>query len=299
MTFNKTCKPEDDGAWIKFLVLGTASWGNDYGVMNNSAISLSSIRQVIQLAGTLGVGGLDTAPAYGESESKIGKAGIFNVPVYSKLGKRNGEPKAGIASVENSLSKLGTKTLQGLTFHDAADFLANHRSSVLETTQLKECGKIRSWGVSVYSVEELTNILEVSRPDYVQAPANFFDRRFLDPGVRAMLRSAGGFFQYRSVFLQGILLADKNQIPAFLRRWDRAFQLLEDSHRESQLSKLSYLLSFVISASAGAQLVVGVNSLNQMKDLISTEINFELSMEELGFEEDWLLSLIDPRRWHA
>jgi aryl-alcohol dehydrogenase-like predicted oxidoreductase len=297
MTSNESGKPYCHGPWTKSLVLGTASWGNDYGVMNNAAMPVSSIRQVIQLAQTVGAAGLDTAPAYGESESQIGQAGTFDVPVYSKLSKRNGEPNAGIASVNNSLRKLGIKTLEGLTFHDAADFLANHRSSVLETAQLKELGKIRSWGVSVYSVGELMNILEVSRPDYIQAPANFFDRRFLDPEVRNTMRSAGAYFQYRSVFLQGILLADKNMIPVFFRKWNRAFELLESHCSGSELSRLSFLMSFMISASAGSQLVIGVNSLNHLKDLVSAEINYETSTVELGLEEDWLLPLIDPRRW--
>lgn len=299
MTSNESGKPYGQAVWTKSLVLGTASWGNNYGVMNNSAMPVSSIRQVIRLAQTVGVGGLDTAPAYGESESQIGQAGKFDVPVYSKLSKRNGEPNAAIASVNKSLSKLGIKTLEGLTFHDAADFLANHRSSILETAQLKESGMIRSWGVSVYSVGELMNILEVSRPDYIQAPANFFDRRFLDPEVRNSIRSAGAYFQYRSVFLQGILLADKNKIPEFFRQWDKAFTLLESRCSESQLSRLSFLMSFVISASAGSQLVVGVNSFNHLKDLVSAEINYESSAVELDLEEDWLLPLIDPRRWQG
>lgn len=297
MTSNESGKPYGHEVWTKSLVLGTASWGSNYGVMNNSAIQVSSIRQVIRLAKTVGAAGLDTAPAYGESESQIGEAGTFDVPVYSKLNKRNAEPSAAIASVDNSLRNLGIETLQGLTFHDATDFLAHHKTSVLETSQLKECGKIRSWGVSVYSVQELRSILEVSRPDYIQAPANFFDRRFLDPEVRALMHSAGAYFQYRSLFLQGILLADENKFPAFFGQWEKAFELLRDHCMESHLSTLSYLLSFVVSASTGSQFVVGVNSLSHLKDLVSSEINYELPREELGLEEDWLLPLIDPRRW--
>lgn len=55
------------------LVLGTAQLGGNYGIANTAVnFSIQQRNELLQYALSSGIGYLDTAPGYGDSESIIG-----------------------------------------------------------------------------------------------------------------------------------------------------------------------------------------------------------------------------------
>jgi aryl-alcohol dehydrogenase-like predicted oxidoreductase len=245
----------------------------------------------------LGVAGLDTAPIYGNSEFEIGSAPSKPPRIYSKFSELFTHQGQIATSVESSLDRLNVNLLAGLTFHNALDFLRNSSVLAAEALRLHNLGLIGGWGVSVYSPDELYTVLEVSNPGYVQAPANFFDRRFLNPDLLRRLDDAGTKLQYRSIFLQGVLLSPIQKLPNYFLQWEPIFENLRSEIGHSGLSASEFLLSVVASSNPNAELVVGVNDIAQFEELISARVNYDMGLGELELESEALFPLIDPRRW--
>jgi aryl-alcohol dehydrogenase-like predicted oxidoreductase len=205
---------------------------------------------------------------------------------------------AGIASVKGSLSRLKVTSLTGLTFHSLDAFLSNPRTSEHLVKELLELELISSWGVSLYEPEELSKVLEVANPNYIQAPVNVLDRRFLDVNITELLMAAGISLQARSIFLQGLLLMPADQQPAYFTEW---YSLLESCRKvahEQEVSVLSLALNFVNEHRAVDRLVVGVNSIDHVM-----EISLSLSTPGIQLDPNQISAvsdprLIDPRRWN-
>ena len=68
------------------LSLGTAQFGFDYGIKNNSGkLNENEIRKIVNFAKLNDINSIDTAKAYGDSEKVLGKLNLNNFEVVSKL----------------------------------------------------------------------------------------------------------------------------------------------------------------------------------------------------------------------
>src|SRR5256885_1717623 len=73
-------------AAMRRMALGTAQFGLAYGVANSvGQVTIASVQQILARASAAGLDTLDTAVAYGESESVLGRAGVSNWRIVSKL----------------------------------------------------------------------------------------------------------------------------------------------------------------------------------------------------------------------
>ena len=68
------------------LALGTAQFGLDYGVSNASGqVAMSEIEDILLEAKNHNINTIDTAIAYGNSESILGKVGVSQFNIVTKL----------------------------------------------------------------------------------------------------------------------------------------------------------------------------------------------------------------------
>lgn len=147
--------------------LGTVKFGRNQGVKYPYGFELPSsqaLSELLSLARNLGINVLDTAPAYGESESRLGKlltGQRDNWILMSKVGEqfKQGQslfdfsPLAAKQSVENSLTRLNTDYLDFLMIHSDGHDLDILHSPLLDTlATLKTQGKIRYFGISTKTV---------------------------------------------------------------------------------------------------------------------------------------------------
>lgn len=169
------------GMSISPIGLGTVKFGRNQGVKYPEDFELpddKTLSHLLSVAHECGINLVDTAPAYGLSEERLGNllAGQRDKWI---LGTKVGEQfiagkshwdfsgEATRRSVENSLRLLRTDYLDLVLVHCSDDDLAViEHSDVLETlTQLKLRGDIRAIGVSSKSVEaglkavELTDVV--------------------------------------------------------------------------------------------------------------------------------------------
>ena len=152
----------DTGLTVSALGLGTVKIGRDQGVKYPHAFTLpddDAVRDLLARARALGINLLDTAPAYGSSEQRLGQllTDRHHWVIVSKVGEEftNGvshfdfSPAHTRASVERSLRRLNTDYLDCVLVHSDGNDLAVLREGVLETLdELKREGKIRASGFS-------------------------------------------------------------------------------------------------------------------------------------------------------
>ena len=70
---------------IKKIILGTANFGSNYGVINKNFIDFSLAKEILSVASKNGIYHLDTAPDYKNSEIILGNIGVKNFNIATKL----------------------------------------------------------------------------------------------------------------------------------------------------------------------------------------------------------------------
>lgn len=203
------------------LGLGTVQWGLDYGVANHGGKTpIDIVGQIISHARRLNVEVLDTASVYGDSETALGSFKLDGFKVVTKTPRIGNShfSKMDAAHVRetfnNSLKHLKQTSVYGLLCHHSEDLLVPGGDQLVDLLlELKSQGLVEKIGVSVYESRQLDAVLEVVRPDIVQLPLSVFDQRMLLNGRLSRLKDMNIEVHARSVFLQGLLLMDMEDIP--------------------------------------------------------------------------------------
>ncbi len=212
------------------LGLGTVQFGLDYGISNTlGQPSEKMVSTILDRAATHGIKVLDTASAYGESETvlgrTVGESGRFRI--VTKLPKIDSDSIGGTEidmlerAFDSSFVKLGGQRLAGLLVHNPDDLLkpgADRLYRLMES--FVSNGLVEKTGVSIAGIsrgkEEEVGLL-LPRYDFgiVQLPQNVFDQSLALDGVIERLRNDGVEVHVRSVFLQGLLLMDADALDPY------------------------------------------------------------------------------------
>ena len=261
------------------LGLGTVQFGMHYGVSNRlGSPGETEIVAILERAVASGVGYLDTAFAYPNSEALIGRhlAPGSNLKIVTKtapvasIGTAR-DPKAAILdAVASSMDRLRVARLYGLLVHHATDLGKLGWESLVEAlNEAQSRGWVSHIGASVYNEAELELVESRFRPDIVQGPINVLDTRLLSSKCFARLKAGGTEMHARSVFLQGLLLMQPSAMPAFFAPVKAALASLQASWAEQGTSPLAACLAFVLGQPDIDAAIVGVNSLREFEEVQS------------------------------
>jgi len=258
----------------KRLVLGTAQLGLPYGIANKQGqVSLDEAKTILEYAAANGLDTLDTAIAYGESEQRLGEIGVQNWQIMSKL-PAVPEGCCDMSqwiedSVKESLQRLKVKSLYGLLLHRPRQLLEQGGDHLYrDLLHLKENGLVQKIGVSIYDPAELDALWSRYGFDIVQAPFNIFDSRLIDTGCLTRLAEYGTELHVRSVFLQGLLLMKPSDRPQKFDRWASLWSKWEEWLKHTGLTPLQACLRYALSFSQITKVIVGVDSLSQLKEIL-------------------------------
>ncbi|MBD7978636.1 MULTISPECIES: aldo/keto reductase [Pseudomonas] len=157
------------GLTVSPLGLGTVKFGRDQGVKYPNGFRIPDdfeARQLLNQARELGINLIDTAPAYGTSEERLGpllRGQRNDWVIVSKVGEEfeNGQSRHDFSSahtrfsVERSLKRLETDRIDLVLVHsDGNDLAILRETGIYETlAALKEEGKIGAYGLSGKTVE--------------------------------------------------------------------------------------------------------------------------------------------------
>jgi len=193
------------GLDVSVIGLGTVKIGRNQQVRYPRGFEIpddSAVVELFELAGSLGINFIDTAPAYGSSEQRIGEL----LPdrdkwvIMTKVGEifESGASRFDFsaehtrASVEASLRRLRRDTLDVVLVHsDGNDMdIINHSGVFDALDKLKQQGQVRAYGMSsktveggLWTVEHCDVVMATCNPDYNEELPVLQRARELNRGV--------------------------------------------------------------------------------------------------------------------
>lgn len=251
------------------MMLGTAQFGMNYGIANISGKpSGETVKEIIRTAFENGVNCLDTAPAYGDSETIIGKVlaelglkekmhVISKVKVPQDLAPGMQEEFI-TSSVENSLRRLRVERLAACLFHRTDDLCYLEIMRKLETR-----GLVGGVGVSLDDNRDCQEVIDLNL-QYIQLPYNIFEHRF-DKFFAALPRNGRPIIFARSAYLQGLLLMLEEQISPALSCVKPVRHQLSALATASGMDMAELCLRFVLSNPHISSVLVGVDNIRQLE----------------------------------
>lgn len=282
------------------LGLGTVQFGLPYGIANTSGqVSTQNVAQILQLAHVQGVQFLDTAYLYGEAEQVLGQFDLSGFRVVSKLPELTSAAHAR-ECLETSLTRLQLSQLDSLLLHRPAQLFGDFGDALYQQLlQFKAQGLVKRIGVSVYTPDELSALLEHFAIDLVQLPLNLFDQRFWQQGLLEMCQHRGIAVHLRSLFLQGLLLM--RQRPAWCERYQTAFDQLNKACAQAQWTPLQACLGIVHQLPAVESAIVGCTQPQELLEILEAFASVvgsaaasAINYQDLAQTDD---NLISPMRW--
>lgn len=256
------------------LVLGTVQLGLPYGIANRTGQpDQAEADAILKTAWAGGVRILDTAQAYGNSESVIGRFlqthpdAPFDVVTKIAADVDDADPAAIETAVRESRQRLG-RAPTAFMLHRGDQLKAWDGPLGTTLLRLKKAGEIGALGVSLYEPDEFAAALAIPAIDWIQAPFNALDRRLLDSGLLAEAAQKGKTVFLRSAFLQGLLLADPASPPAGMGFAGPALAEWGAVLNQAGLSPLEGALGFVAAAAPDAKIVVGCESAEQLRGIL-------------------------------
>lgn len=282
------------------IILGSAQFGMDYGINNpKGKISYDESLRILEFAFENGIRELDTASVYGDSENLIGvfinqnplKVFKINTKISSKH-----EPLE--SQLEKSMENLCVSKIHKLIFHSLDIY--NHFKPCLAKFYLENKGKyFDQIGVSVYENSEIEFLLKEKHIDVIQAPFNLFDNYNQRGEIYNKVKSKSIALDIRSIFLQGLLFMNEEELPKMLRPFYSNLLKLKNIKKRSgiDIQKLAY--GYVNSFEFFDQILIGVDCLDHLKKNLN-DISFKLpknlknEIEQIEVDD---IKLLNIKNW--
>ncbi len=279
------------GAWQ----LGTQTISREFSDQEATAI----VRKAIES----GVNFFDTAPNYGlgTSESRLGKALkdfdrskiVINTKFgHTVTGELNYSPGHIRESLEGSLKRLDTEYVDSLIIHNPPfEMLDGNRNDHYEILEdLKREGKIRGYGASVDTFDEMMLVMETTQSGVIETFFNILHQdtaRAFDRAIEKNVSLIGkipldsgwlsGKYHASSTFSDIRSRWSEEEIRTRSRLVDRIKEIIG---HEADLSQLA--LAFCLSYDAITTIIPGNSSIAQLENNIAAghlELSSDLKVE--------------------
>ena len=280
--------------------IGTAQLGMDYGVANTTGRpSDQEVRDLFQAGLRYNLRLLDTAPAYGDSEARIGAhrphGKEYSVVTKTRVGAAPSEYRDHLLA---SLTRLRMDRVHGLLLHDPKALMAPTASAAISAlTSIRAEGLAERVGVSVYDSKQARRMLDLGGLDLIQVPFNVLDQRLLQDGTLHQLNEAGVEIHGRSVFLQGVLLMDAADLPAPLRALAPSVARFQQWCDRNDITRMEAAILAMGESDTIDICVLGVDNAAQLLEIMGVVgVQDRDRMDWSRFAHDDP-SLLDPSNW--
>jgi len=278
------------------IILGSAQFGNKYGITNLKKTKISEIRKIILYSKTKGIKFIDTAQDYGKSEKILGKMNIKNFKIITKI--KFDKKKQNIEKlIFNSKKNLKKNKIYGVLFHSSKSLLGKYGIQLFdEIIKLKKRKLINKIGISIYSPNEFFELKKKGfKFDIIQIPLSIFDKRFLKNDVLRKIKKTGSEIHARSIFLQGLLLQENKDIPSQFKKWEKSWNNWNYFILKNKFKKTNVCINFVLQNKYINKIIIGFSSLKDIKEIFRNFKKINIKKLNKNFTDD--IRLIDPRLW--
>jgi aryl-alcohol dehydrogenase-like predicted oxidoreductase len=195
------------------------------------------------------------------------------------------------------MERLQTPEVYGLLFHHSHDLVGPEGRQLYDAVErLRDHGRIRKVGVSIYEPNEAFSLLKRYSLDIVQAPLNLVDRRLVESGLLSELKDLGIEVHARSVFLQGLLLLNSKDMPYQFNQWRNLWRVWHEWLSNLQISPLEACLAYSFSVKGVDRIIVGADSSAQFMEIIKLAPKIT-ALKCLPAISSTTEDLINPSRW--
>ena len=287
------------------LILGTVQFGLDYGINNSIGKPTNkNIYKILDYAYENGIRTLDTAESYGNAHLIIGnylkKNSKKNFKLISKLNSKQILNKGKLKfHIINKLKEFNIEYIHGYMIHDFKNFIQNEYL-LKELESIKREGFINIVGISLYENDEIVNVINnYNNFDFIQVPFNLLDNETRRGKVLKLAKKKNIKIFSRSTFLQGLFFKQLNSFPSNLNPLKKYIKKIKNIQASSQTDINSIALNYCLSKKYIDKVLIGVESLSQLKknlnDINNNNLDFKTEIDKMIVEET---SLLNPTNWN-
>lgn len=280
------------------FILGTANFGNDYPG-SQTYVDAPAAELIVKEFCNFGGTTLDTAEAYGKSLDIVQDLSRLLPSICTKFSSELMLQPVQFRNYINNLIERFKNKLSVIFLHDIIhlDQVPNASYAILKDF-LYKYPKLKL-GVSVYYPEEVFKAYDLlGCISVIQAPLNYFDRRFVTNNFKNFCSQRQITINYRSIFLQGKILLPRTQIHPYFKMFDQVEKYFSDYKGSNYKSLMEFNINFVKKVADFSNVVLGVESAIQIRELIglirkADDMHDTHEFSDLEFDEE----LCIPMKW--
>ena len=285
------------------LSIGTAQFGEDYGISNNrKGIPNNEIKEIFDVCHDQKISIFDSALLYKNSIKKIKinilKKNKFEI-ICKVLIKDKNKKKSFYSNVHFGINQLkGQKT--SILVHDSNEFLLlskiNQKKIINFLENLKLENKIHRYGFSVYNLKEAIFLMKNYNFNILQVPINIFNHEFINKKFIKLIKLKKIELHVRSIFLQGIIFLNKILIKKKLKVLpSKINKFLLDFKNDEE--KIYQCLHFIKQLKFVDKIIVGVSSKNELLQILKI---YNMKFKKIKFIKNYKIlekKYINPAMW--
>ncbi len=289
--------------FLNKLCIGTAQFGSNYGIANkNGIVKISEIKKIKKFALSNGVRTIDTAQAYGEGETRLNKIGINEFITLSKLPVTKpfeNRKKWVLDNIKKSLKTLNKNFFHAVFVHNT-DYLYDKKGSQIYKglVAAQKKGLVKNIGVSTYTIKEIKFIIKnFKKFNIIMLPYNIIDRRPLKSKIFEKLNKLNIEIHTRSVFLQGLLLLNEEEMPKKFHKWSNVFNSIKKVSKKLKLSRYEVCMRYVLSNPYIDKVLIGTDNFSQFKKLVKISKKGNIKIKNKDINPSYDINLLNPSKW--
>ncbi len=255
---------------INKIILGTVQFGLSYGINNKTGKpNRASVFEILNLAYDSGVRLLDTAEVYGNAHELIGDFHRHHpskkFQVISKVPHEfdgNFDTK-----IDQYLKELDITELKALLFHSYESYKKNSSLFSRDSKFAHFMGNVDSIGVSIYTNEQFSKVIEDDKVNIIQLPFNLFDNNNMRGHLIEKAKQKGKTIHTRSAFLQGLFFVEQDN--SITRTLQKELHLIKEIASELNINVSRLALNYCLQQKNIDNVIIGVETIEQFEQNIS------------------------------
>ena len=282
------------------IILGTVQFGLNYGINNSTGKpKKESVFDILLYAYNNGIKYLDTAELYGNAHDLIGEFHKLNPDKkFNIITKFPHEFEDILDNKINSyLNQLNTNQLDAILFHSFDSYI-NHKDQLNSIVELKK-KSVKNIGVSVYTNEQMNEVIDDINIDIIQIPFNLFDNLNQRGELLIKAKSKNKIIHTRSSFLQGLFFMKKDNPNSIRNNLVNELNIVENISLKSSIPIGSIALNYCLMQANIDGVLIGVDSLQQLKENIAFAENKVPNqyLDEINNIRINNVELLNPSMW--
>ena len=256
----------------KNIIIGTAQFGARYSISSINAVNYIEADKILKKAYKNNINHLDTAINYFKAYNVLKKINVSNWNIITKFPElkliKNSQNQYRDYA-DNVLKDFKIKKIKCVHFHNINQLFSSNGDQLFRMLKdLKDKKVISQIGASVYFPEEVDKLLKNYDFDVIQCPVNIFDRDFIIKKTLKKIKKRNIKVHVRSIFLQGLLLMEKEKLPKYFEKWYNIFDIWYQYLAENKISAIDACISFIKNQKDIDKIIIGMDSVNHLNQIL-------------------------------